>query len=117
MRKAYGGAYIAMNSKHMGADIVYAWPIAEIAVMGAEGAINIIGRKQIAAAEDKEAKRKEMIQEYEDKFLNPYIAAKRGFVDEVIRPDETREKIIAALDMLETKEVERPYKKHGNIPL
>lgn len=117
MRKAYGGAYIAMNSKHMGADIVYAWPIAEIAVMGAEGAINIIGRKQIAAAEDKEAKRAELIEEYEKKFLNPYIASKRGFVDEVIRPDETKSKIMAALDMLKTKEVERPYKKHGNIPL
>lgn len=117
MRKAYGGAYIAMNSKHMGADIVYAWPIAEIAVMGGEGAINIIGRKQIAAAEDPEAKRAQLIGEYEDKFLNPYIAAKRGFVDEVIRPDETKVKIMAALDMLKTKEVERPYKKHGNIPL
>ncbi|MGN0438088.1 MAG: acyl-CoA carboxylase subunit beta [Lachnospiraceae bacterium] len=117
MRKAYGGAYIAMNSKHMGADIVYAWPIAEIAVMGGEGAVNIIGRKQIAAAEDSTAKRAELIAEYDEKFLNPYIAAKRGFVDEVIRPDETRAKILAALDMLETKEVERPYKKHGNIPL
>lgn len=117
MRKAYGGAYIAMNSKHMGADIVYAWPIAEIAVMGGEGAINIIGRKQIAAAEDQAAKRAELIEEYDKKFLNPYIAAKRGFVDEVIRPDETKVKIMAALDMLKTKEVERPYKKHGNIPL
>lgn len=117
MRKAYGGAYIAMNSKHMGADIVYAWPIAEIAVMGGEGAINIIGRKQIAAAEDQAAKRAELIDEYDNKFLNPYIAAKRGFVDEVIRPDETKVKIMAALDMLKTKEVERPYKKHGNIPL
>lgn len=117
MRKAYGGAYIAMNSKHMGADVVYAWPLAEIAVMGAEGAINIIGRRQIAEAADKEGKRKELIQEYEDKFLNPYIAAKRGFVDEVICPHETKEKIMAALDMLSTKEVERPYKKHGNIPL
>lgn len=117
MRKAYGGAYIAMNSKHMGADIVYAWPIAEIAVMGGEGAINIIGRKQIAAAEDQAAKRAELIEEYDNKFLNPYIAAKRGFVDEVIRPDETKVKIMAALDMLKTKEVERPYKKHGNIPL
>lgn len=117
MRKAYGGAYIAMNSKNMGADIVYAWPIAEIAVMGAEGAVNIIGRKQIQAAEDPAAKREEMIVEYEDKFLNPYIAAKRGYVDEVIRPDETRKKIVAALDALKTKEVNRPYKKHGNIPL
>ena len=117
MRKAYGGAYIAMNSKMMGADIVYAWPIAEIAVMGASGAVNIVGRKQISAAENPEAKRQELIDEYEQKFLNPYIAAKRGFVDEVIRPDETKMKILAALDMLKTKSVERPYKKHGNIPL
>lgn len=117
MRKAYGGAYIAMNSKLMGADIVFAWPIAEIAVMGAAGAVNIIGRKQIQAAEDPEAKREEMIAEYEDKFLNPYIAAKRGFVDEVIRPDETKIKILGALDVLKTKKLNRPFKKHGNIPL
>lgn len=117
MRKAYGGAYIAMNSKLMGADIVFAWPIAEIAVMGAEGAINIVGRRQIQAAENPAAKRQEMIDEYEDKFLNPYIAAKRGFVDEVIRPDETRTRIVAALDVLQTKQLKRPWKKHGNIPL
>ncbi len=117
MRKAYGGAYIAMNSKHMGADIVYAWPIAEIAVMGAEGAINIIGRKQIQAADDPDAKRAELIEEYENKFLNPYTAAKRGFVDEVIRPDETKAKILTALDVLKTKQITRPYKKHGNMPL
>ncbi len=117
MRKAYGGAYIAMNSKHMGADVVYAWPIAEIAVMGAEGAINIIGRKQIQAAEDPEAKRAELVEEYEKKFLNPYTAAKRGFVDEVIRPDETKAKIVAALDALKSKQLNRPYKKHGNMPL
>lgn len=117
MRKAYGGAYVAMNSKHMGADIVYAWPIAEIAVMGGEGAANIIGRKQIKAADNPEEKRKEWIKEYEDKFLNPYIAAKRGFVDEVIRPDETKEKIVAALEVLKTKHIHRPYKKHGNMPL
>lgn len=117
MRKAYGGAYIAMNSKHMGADIVYAWPIAEIAVMGAEGAINIIGRKQIQAADDPDAKRAELIEEYENKFLNPYTAAKRGFVDEVIRPDETKAKILKALDVLKTKQITRPYKKHGNMPL
>ena len=117
LRKAYGGAYIAMNSKHMGADIVYAWPIAEVAVMGAEGGINIIGRKQIKEAEDPEAKRAELIEQYENKFLNPYTAAKRGFVDEVIRPDETRDKIVEALDVLKTKQVSRPYKKHGNMPL
>lgn len=117
MRKAYGGAYIAMNSKLMGADIVYAWPIAEIAVMGAEGAINIVGRKQIQASDHPDEKRKEMIEDYEEKFLNPYIAAKRGFVDEVIRPDETKRKIIDALDALKTKNISRPYKKHGNMPL
>jgi propionyl-CoA carboxylase beta chain len=117
MRKAYGGAYIAMNSKHMGADVVYAWPIAEIAVMGAEGAVNIIGRRQIAAAQDPEAARAELIKQYEDKFLNPYTAAKRGFVDEVIKPEETRQRIVSALDALKSKRMSRPFKKHGNIPL
>ena len=117
MRKAYGGAYIAMNSKGIGADVVYAWPIAEIAVMGASGAVAIIGRRAIDAAEDKEAKRQELIDEYNDKFMNPYVAAEHGYVDEVILPEETREKIAAALDMLRNKEQERPYKKHGNIPL
>lgn len=117
MRKAYGGAYIAMNSKGLGADVVYAWPIAEIAVMGASGAVAIIGRKAIEAAEDKDAKRQELIDEYNDKFMNPYVAAEHGYVDEVIHPAETRAKIVAALDMLRNKEQERPYKKHGNIPL
>ncbi len=117
MRKAYGGAYIAMNSKGLGADVVYAWPIAEIAVMGAAGAVAIIGRRAIDAAEDKEAKRQELIDEYNDKFMNPYVAAEHGYVDEVIHPAETRKKIIAALDMLSNKEQDRPYKKHGNIPL
>ena len=117
MRKAYGGAYIAMNSKLMGADIVYAWPIAEIAVMGAAGAVNIVGRRQIKASENPEETRQNMIRDYEDKFLNPYVAAQRGFVDEVIRPDETKTKIMEALDMLRTKDIALPYKKHGNIPL
>lgn len=117
MRKAYGGAYIAMNSKNMGADIVYAWPIAEIAVMGADGAVNIISRRQIEAAEDPEKERAKLKQEYEDTFANPYIAAKRGFVDEVIHPNETRKKIRLALDALKDKKVEALYKKHGNIPL
>lgn len=117
MRKAYGGAYIAMNSKMMGADIVFAWPIAEIAVMGAEGAVNIVGRRQIQEADNPEEKRAELIAEYESKFLNPYIAAKRGFVDEVIQPGETKAKILSALEALQSKEMERPYKKHGNIPL
>ena len=117
MRKAYGGAYIAMNSKGLGADVVFAWPIAEIAVMGASGAVAIIGRKAIEAAEDKEAKREELTSEYNDKFMNPYVAASRGYVDEVILPEETKEKIVSALRALENKAQERPYKKHGNIPL
>ena len=117
MRKAYGGAYIAMNSKGLGADVVYAWPIAEIAVMGASGAVAIIGRKAIKDAEDPEAKKQELIDEYNDKFMNPYVAAKNGYVDEVILPEQTREKIVAALDMLRFKEKEIPNKKHGNIPL
>lgn len=117
MRKAYGGAYIAMNSKEMGADLVFAWPIAEIAVMGAEGAVNIVSRRAIEAATDPKTKRDELIKEYEDKFLNPYIAASRGYVDEVIKPEETRDKIKKALDVLKNKQEEDIYKKHGNIPL
>ena len=117
MRKAYGGAYIAMNSKGTGADMVYAWPIAEIAVMGASGAVSIIGKKAIDAAEDPAAKREELLNEYNDKFMNPYIAAEHGYVDEVILPEETRAKISKAFNMLKTKERDLPYKKHGNIPL
>lgn len=117
MRKAYGGAYIAMNSKGIGADVVYAWPIAEIAVMGAAGAVSIIGREAIKEAENPSAKKKELVDKYNNKFMNPYIAAEHGFVDEVILPEETREKIVAAFDMLETKEKKLPAKKHGNIPL
>lgn len=117
MRKAYGGAYIAMNSKEMGADIVFAWPIAEIAVMGAEGAVNIIFKKQISEAQDPDAERQRLVKDYEDKFCNPYIAAKRGYVDEVIKPEETRNKIMRALDMLKSKNAEPSDRKHGNIPL
>ena len=117
MRKAYGGAYIAMNSKGIGADVVYAWPIAEIAVMGASGAVSIIGKKAIEAAEDPAAKREELLNEYNEKFMNPYIAAEHGYVDEVILPEETRSKIASAFRMLKTKEKSLPYKKHGNIPL
>lgn len=117
MRKAYGGAYIAMNSKNMGADIVYAWPIAEVAVMGAEGAIDIIWKKQVEQTENKEQFIAEKTQEFEDTFMNPFIAAKRGYVDEVILPEETRGKIRAALNLLKTKKVEATPKKHGNIPL
>ncbi len=117
MRKAYGGAYIAMNSKNMGADIVYAWPGAEIAVMGAEGAVNIAFKRKIDQAENKEETREQLVQEYKDKFMNPYVAASRGFVTEVIKPDETRSRLIAALKMLKNKKVEPIAKKHGNIPL
>ncbi len=117
MRKAYGGAYIAMNSKEMGADLVYAWPIAEIAVMGADGAVNIAFKKKIKAAADPEKMREQCKKEYEERFLNPYVAAARGYVNEVIKPEETRLCILKGLRGLEGKKVELPKKKHGNIPL
>lgn len=117
MRKAYGGAYIAMNSKEMGADVVYAWPIAEIAVMGADGAVNIAFKRKIKEASDPYAAREAYKKEYEDRFLNPYVAASRGYVNEVIKPEETRKAILKALSGLESKKVEGPKKKHGNIPL
>lgn len=116
-RKAYGGAYCVMNSKHIGADMNFAWPSAEIAVMGAKGAAEIIFKKQISAAEEPEKKWLEKEREYSDKFANPYRAAERGFVDEVIEPAETREKLIFAFKMLENKVAKLPKKKHGNIPL
>ena len=117
IRKAYGGAYIAMNSKHLGADMVFAWPSAEIAVMGAEGAANIVFRKEITTAADPAEARKLRIDEYRDKFSNPYIAAARGYVDDVIEPSSTRIRVINALEMLASKRETRPSKKHGNIPL
>jgi acetyl-CoA carboxylase carboxyltransferase component len=117
VRKAYGGAYIAMNSKHLGADMVFAWPSAEIAVMGPDGAANIIFRKEISSAEDPIAARSQKIEEYRDKFSNPYLAASRGYVDDVIDPSTTRIRLINALDMLASKRENRPAKKHGNIPL
>ncbi|HRP89044.1 MAG TPA: acyl-CoA carboxylase subunit beta [Edaphocola sp.] len=116
-RKAYGGAYDVMNSKHIGADLNYAWPTAEIAVMGAKGAAEIIFKKEIAAAEDRDAKWKEKEIEYMEKFANPYGAAARGFIDEVIMPEVTREKLIKGFKMLENKVVKLPKKKHNNIPL
>jgi propionyl-CoA carboxylase beta chain len=116
-RKAYGGAYDVMNSKHIGADMNYAWPIAEIAVMGAKGAAEIIFRKEISEADQPEAKLKEKEKEYTDMFANPYKAAEHGYVDEVIRPEETRQKLIKAFKMLENKVANLPKKKHGNIPL
>ena len=116
-RKAYGGAYDVMNSKHIGADLNYAWPTAEIAVMGAKGAAEIIFKKEISDAADHEAKLKEKEAEYIEKFANPYGAAARGFVDEVIMPEETRGKLIRAFKMLENKVAVMPKRKHGNIPL
>ena len=116
-RKAYGGAYDVMNSKHIGADMNYAWPSAEIAVMGAKGAAEIIFKKEIAEAADPEAKLKEKEKEYIELFANPYKAAERGYIDEVIPPSVTRKKLIAAFRMLESKVANLPRKKHGNIPL
>ena len=117
MRKAYGGAYLVMNSRAVRADIVYAWPSAEIAVMGAQGAVNVIHRRELAAADDPEVRRTELVAEYEDQFNNPYVAAQNGLVDDVIEPRETRPKLIAALEMLRNKRESLPPKKHGNIPL
>lgn len=116
-RKAYGGAYDVMNSKHIGADMNYAWPGAEIAVMGAKGAAEIIFKNEISSAKNPEDKWKEKEAEYKDLFSNPYMAAERGYVDEVILPEQTREKLIAAFEMLENKADKLPRKKHGNIPL
>jgi propionyl-CoA carboxylase beta subunit len=116
-RKAYGGAYVVMNSKHIRGDVSFAWPTAEIAVMGPEGAVNIVYRKQLKEAEDPEVRRKELIAEYEERFNNPFLAAERGYVDEVIEPSETRIRLIQALGMLRSKREAVPARKHGNIPL
>lgn len=117
LRKAYGGAYVALNSKSIGADVVYSWPNAEIAVMGPQGAVNIIFAKEISESNDPETTRTQLIDEYREKFANPYVAAKHGIVDDVIDPRDTRIKLIQSLDMLRNKKEERPKKKHGNIPL
>ena len=116
-RKAYGGAYDVMGSKHLGADINLAWPTAQIAVMGAQGAVNILYRNELKDAEDEEARRAELVTEYEDTLANPYIAAERGYVDAVITPHETRAEVVRALRLLRTKRASLPPKKHGNIPL
>jgi propionyl-CoA carboxylase beta chain len=116
-RKAYGGAYCVMSSKHIRTDFNYAWPTAEIAVMGPEGAVNILYKRELDAAADPVAARSEKVEEFREKFANPYIAASRGFVDEVIRPRETRRKLITALNNLDNKRDKNPPKKHGNIPL
>ncbi|MGH2819191.1 MAG: acyl-CoA carboxylase subunit beta, partial [Actinomycetota bacterium] len=116
-RKAYGGAYVVMNSKHIRADVSFAWPSAEIAVMGAEGAVNVIHRREIAAAEDQGTKRDELIADYVERFSNPYVAAERGYVDEVIEPSDTRRRLAQSLEMLRSKRETIPQRKHGSIPL
>ena len=116
-RKAYGGAYDVMNSKHIGGDLNYAWPTAEIAVMGPGGAVEIIYKRQLAAADDPEALEKQFVEQYRQKFANPYVAAERGYVDDVILPSETRARLIRGLEMLKNKVSNNPRKKHGNIPL
>jgi acetyl-CoA carboxylase carboxyltransferase component len=116
-RKAYGGAYVVMNSRGIRADVVYAWPSAEIAVMGAQGAVNVVFRREIQQAEDSDGRRSELISDYEERFYNPYTAAELGLVDEVIEPSTTRTKLIRALTMLRSKRETLPAKKHGNIPL
>jgi propionyl-CoA carboxylase beta chain len=116
-RKAYGGAYVAMSSKHLRGDMNFAWPQAEIAVMGPDGAVNIIYRDEIKKAENKAEAKKKLVKEYQDKFANPYVAAGRGYIDDVLDPRETRPMLIKALDMLQNKRDTNPPKKHGNIPL
>ena len=116
-RKAYGGAYLAMCSRDLGADFAFAWPTAEIAVMGAAGAANIIHRREIQQAEDAAAKRAEKIAEYDQLFSNPYCAAARGYIDAVIVPSQTRGRLIDALEAMSAKREVKPPKKHGNIPL
>jgi propionyl-CoA carboxylase beta chain len=116
-RKAYGGAYCVMSSKHLRTDVNFAWPTAEIAVMGAEGAVNVLYKREIDDAADPPAARAALVAEYRDKLANPYVAASRGYVDEVIEPRTTRRRLIAALARLETKRDRNPPRKHGNIPL
>jgi len=117
LRKAYGGAYDVMASKHIGADVNYAWPTAEIAVMGPKGAVNVLYSDELEEAEDTDARREELIDEYREEFANPYTAADRGYLDAVIEPQETRPRLVEDLEMLESKRIDQPEKKHGNIPL
>jgi acetyl-CoA carboxylase carboxyltransferase component len=116
-RKAYGGAYDVMASKHLAADFNFAWPTAEIAVMGPEGAVNIIHRRDIAGSPTPDERRQKLIDDYKARFANPYSAAERGYVDDVLIPHETRPKVITALETLQTKREPGPKRKHGNIPL
>ncbi|MEO3848810.1 carboxyl transferase domain-containing protein, partial [Streptomyces sp. B8F3] len=117
LRKAYGGAYIVMDSQSIGADLTYAWPTNEIAVMGADGAANVIFRRDIAAAEDPESRRAEMVKQYKSELMHPYYAAERGLVDDVIDPADTRRILIRSLAMLRTKHADLPARKHGNPPM
>ena len=116
-RKAYGGAYVVMNSKSIGADLAYAWPSAELAVMGASGAVEIVHRRELQAADDPVARRAELIEEYQERYINPYLAAERGIVDDVIDPAETRRKLVQSIAVLRSKREELPKRKHGNVPL
>jgi acetyl-CoA carboxylase carboxyltransferase component len=117
VRKAYGGAYVVMNSKSIGADLAFAWPSAELAVMGPQGAVEIIYRKEIRSADDPVARKAELVEEYTETFANPYQAAERGYVDDVIDPADTRRKVIAGFELLRSKREELPKRKHGNVPL
>jgi acetyl-CoA carboxylase carboxyltransferase component len=117
VRKAYGGAYVVMNSKSIGADLAFAWPSAELAVMGPQGAVEIVYRRELQMAADPEARKAELVEEYTERFANPYGAAERGFVDDVIDPADTRAKIIAGFELLQSKREELPKRKHGNSPL
>ncbi|MGH9153359.1 MAG: acyl-CoA carboxylase subunit beta [Acidimicrobiales bacterium] len=116
-RKAYGGAYVVMNSKSIGCDLAYAWPSAEFAVMGPDGAVEIVYRRELAEAEDREARKRELVAEYTERYVSPYIAAERGYVDDVIDPADTRRVLVRSLAMLRTKREEHPRRKHGNVPL
>jgi len=116
-RKAYGGAYCVMCSKHIRADFNVAWPTAEIAVMGPEGAVNILYRRELAAADDSASRRRDLVTEYSERYANPYIAAERGYIDDVISPADTRAVICRSLDILASKREELPRRKHGNVPL
>jgi len=116
-RKGYGGAFVVMNSKSIGADLAYAWPSAEIAVMDANGAANVIFRREIESAADPVARKAALVEEYAERFANPYRAAERGYVDDVIDPRETRRVLVRSLEMLRTKKEQLPQRKHGNVPL
>ena len=116
-RKAYGGAYVVMDSKSIGSDLAFAWPTAELAVMGPQGAVEIVYRRELQQAGDPATRRSELVADYTEKYANPYAAAERGYIDDVIDPADTRRKLVAGLRMLSTKREELPRRKHGNVPL